>query len=192
MDVKGNFSDTYYHQYEIIKGSEPKTITSEVTEFFEVSEEEFNRHINDMGMTIAARDSTGKLTKAVSPPGYNNYVGNPKYGSWQTNSGGGSFWQFYGQYAFMSSMFNMLAYPARRSHYDNWRGSYYGTGRSYYGPSSGGSSYYGTNSRYAQSKNPSSSWNRKSSSFKTRVRSRVSRSSSKSSGFRSRGGGFGK
>ncbi|MEM6831957.1 MAG: hypothetical protein AAF551_15710, partial [Bacteroidota bacterium] len=131
-------------------------------------------------MEIAARDSTGKLSKAVTPPGYSNYVGNPRYGSWQSNGNGGSFWAFYGQYAFMSSMFNLFAYPARRSYYDDWRGGYYGRGRSYYGPTSGGTSYYGTNSNYTKSKNPSSSWNSRSSSFKNSVRNRVSRSSGKS------------
>ncbi|MBQ0718976.1 MAG: hypothetical protein KBT88_11440 [Gammaproteobacteria bacterium] len=32
-------------------------------------------------------------------------VGNPQYGSWQSNSSGTSFWHWYGQYAFFSSMF---------------------------------------------------------------------------------------
>jgi hypothetical protein len=196
MDVEGNFSKRYFHQYEIIKGSTPETITSETTNFLQVSEEEFNRHINDMGMEIAARDSTGKLSKTVAPPGYNNYVGNPKYGRWQSDGSGGSFWAFYGQYAFMSSMFNLLTYPARYSYYNTWRGGYYGTGRPYYGPTAGGTSYYGTNSGYNRSRNPSGAWNNKSSDFKSRVRSRATRSSGRSSGrsssYRSRGGGSGK
>jgi len=188
MDAQGNFSTTYYHQYEVIKGSTSETIASNLTDWVEVSEQEFNKYINDMGMEIAARDSTGKLTKAVAPPGYNNYVGNPKYGSWQ-NQGGYSFWAFYGQYAFLSSMFRMATYPVRRDYYNDWRG--YGN-RPYYGP---GGSYYGTGSGYNQTRNPRSSWNSKSSSFKSRVRSRASRSSGrsgKSSSSRSRGGGFGK
>ena len=188
MDAQGNFSSTYYHQYEVIKGSTAETIESEVTGWYEVSEDEFNRYINDMGMEIAARDSTGKLNKTVSPPGYNNYVGNPRYGRWES-SGGHSFWAFYGQYAFMSSMFRMATYPVRRDYYNDWRGSY---GRPYYGP---GGSYYGSGSSYNRTRNPRSSWNSKSSSFKSRVRQRASRSSGKSgksSSFRSRGGGFGK
>ena len=188
MDAQGNFSTTYYHQYEIVKGSTAETIESNTTDWVEVSEDEFNKYINDMGMEIAARDSTGKLTKTAAPPGYNNYVGNPKYGRWE-NQGGYSFWAFYGQYAFLSSMFRMATYPVRRDYYNDWRG--YGN-RPYYGP---GGSYYGTGSGYNQTRNPRSSWNTKSSSFKSRVRSRASRSSGrsgKSSGSRSRGGGFGK
>lgn len=188
MDVQGNFSKTYYHQYEVIQGSTPETIESYTTDWLKVSEQEFNKYINDMGMEIAARDSTGKLTKAVAPPGYNNYVGNAKYGRWE-NQGGYSFWAFYGQYAFLSSMFRIATYPVRRSYYNDWRG--YG-GRPYYGP---GGSYYGTGSGYNKTRNPSSSWNSKSSSFKSRVQSRATRSSGRSgrsSSSRSRGGGSGK
>ena len=194
MDVQGNFVETFYHQYRIIRGSDSTDIREVVTDWKEVSEQEFNNHVNDMGMEIAARDESGKLTKSVAPPGYNNYVGNSRYGHWQ-NQGGNNFWVFYGQYAFMSSLFRMGTYPAYYSHYHDWRGNYYGTGRSYYGPVSGGTSYYGTNSRYNRSTNPNSSWSRNTSSFKNKVASRTSRSTTSrtsSSGWRSRGGGFGK
>ncbi len=191
MDVQGNFSNTYHHSYEIIRGSDPEKITSEVTSWHEVSKEEFNRHANDMGMEVVARDSTGKLTKSVAPPGYNNYVGNSRYGRWESN-GGRSFWAFYGQYAFMSSLFHMATFPVRRSYYNDWRGNYYGTNRRYYGPPMVSGSYYGTGSSYNRTKNPNSAWNSKSSSFRNRVRGRTSRSGGRSSGFRSRGGGFGK
>lgn len=197
MDVKGNFFESYFHKYKIIRGSDANNISEIETDWKEVGEKEFKNYVNDMGMEIAARDSTGKLTKNVAPPGYNNYVGNPRYGQWN-NSGGSSFWAFYGQYAFMSSMFNMMAYPARRSYYNDWRGNYYGSGRRYYGPTDSGSGrsggrYYGTNSQYNRNSNPSSSWSRNNSSFKNRVASRTGRSSSnRSSSSRSRGGGFGK
>ncbi len=194
MDVKGNFFESYFHKYKIIRGSDPDNISEIETDWHEIGEKEFKGYVNDMGMEIAARDSTGKLTKNVAPPGYSNYVGNPRYGHWN-NSGGSSFWAFYGQYAFMSSMFNMMTYPARRSYYNDWRGNYYGSGRRYYGPTSSGGRYYGTNSSYNRSTNPSSSWSRNTSSFKNRVASRTGRTSSNrssSSSSRSRGGGFGK
>ena len=51
-------------------------------------------------------------------------VGNPHYGSWQTNSSGSSFWVWYGQYALISSL---LGGP--RIGYGDWSGrrdySYY-------------------------------------------------------------------
>ncbi|WP_394130458.1 hypothetical protein [Shewanella maritima] len=50
-------------------------------------------------------------------------VGNPAYGSWQTNSSGMSFWAWYGMYSMFSNMFH------RPIHYDRWSGS---RGYSYY------------------------------------------------------------
>jgi len=191
MDVQGNFFETFHHQYRVIQVDGEEVDTYE-TPWYEVSEREFEQHINDMGMTVASRDSTGKLIKTAMPPGYNNFVGNPKYGQWQRDSSGSSFWAFYGKYAFMSSMFNMMTYPARRSYYDDWRGGYYGTGRRYYGPTTGGYTYYGTNSRYNRSSNSRSTWSRNRSSFKQRVSNRTSRSSSSGGFFRSKGGSFGK
>lgn len=200
MNVEGSFFETYHHQYKIIEETEPGKPDDYVSGWYEVDEYFFNKHVDNMGMEIASRGEDGKLNKTASPPGYNNYVGNPQYGHWQ-NTGHGSFWAFYGQYAFMSSMFNMMAYPVRRSYYDDYSRNYRGTGRSYYGPTSGGRSYYGTSSNYTRSSRPNSSWSRNNSSFKQRVAGRTQRSSSTtsrstsrfgSSSMRSRGGGFGK
>ncbi len=193
MDVQGNFSETYYHQYKVIEEKTPGKPEERVTEWKRVPESYFQMHVNNMGMEIASRGEDGKLVKSANPPGYNNYVGNPKYGTWRQRDGY-SFWEFYGQYAFMSSMFNMMAYPVRRSYYDDWRGNYYGTGRTYYGPTYGSGRYYGTSSSYTQSSRPNSTWSSKPNSFKQRVQNRTSRSSSRysSSSSRSRGSGFGK
>lgn len=50
-------------------------------------------------------------------------VGNPSYGSWQTNSSGTSFWAWYGMYSMFSNIFNRPIY------YDRWSGN---RGYSYY------------------------------------------------------------
>ena len=96
MNAEGNFSKSYFHKYQIIRDNQINDAREVVSDWHEVGEKEFNNYINDMGMEIASRDSTGKLTKTVAPPGYNNYVGNQKYGRWE-NRGGSSFWAFYGQ-----------------------------------------------------------------------------------------------
>lgn len=60
------------------------------------------------------------------------YVGNPGYGRWQTNSSGGSFWEWYGKYALFSSIFNRgpIGYGYWASNRDY---SYYNDrGRNYY------------------------------------------------------------
>lgn len=206
MNVEGNFSERFYHQYSIIEENASGTPEERTTEWMEVEERYFKQHQDDMGMELASRGEDGKLVKSVSPPGYNNYVGNEKYGQWQRHSDGHSFWAFYGQYAFMSAMFNTFNYPVRRSYYNDYRGNYYGRGRSYYGPrNANGGSYYGTNSAYTSSKRTNSTWSQNRSNFKNRVNNRASRSSSTSSSrtsrsssryrgssSRSRGGGYGK
>lgn len=192
MDVQGSFFHEYSHQYKIIEETAQGIPEERITEWYQVEEKVFEQHVDDMGMELASRGEDGKLHKGASPPGFNNYVGNEKYGHWE-NRGGNSFWAFYGQYAFMSSMFRMMTYPVRRSYYDDYRGNYRGTGRSYYGPTTGGRSRYGTGSEY-NSGRTNTAWNRNRSSFKQRVSNRTSRSNSRYGGSssRSRGGGFGK
>ena len=191
MDQKGNFSTTYFHKYQIIRELEGDA--SEIlTDWKEVSKRDFTSNIDNMGMEIVARDSTGTLSKEVAPPGYNNYVGNSKYGQWE-NRGGSSFWAFYGQYAFMSSMFRMSMFPVQRPYYNDWNRNYRGRGRTYYGPAGTGGRYYGTGSGYSRINNPNSSWtSSRNNSFKNRVAGRTSRSSGRTRGSRSRGGGSGK
>lgn len=193
MDVQGTFVHDYHHQYTIIEERTSGTPEEWTTGWYEVDKNYFNQHLNNMGMEIVSRGEDGKIQKSVNPPGYNNYVGNEKYGHWEQRNGH-SFWAFYGQYAFMRSMFRLGSYPVRRSYYNDYRGGYYGTGRSYYGPTTSGRSYYGTNSKYTQSTRPNSTWSRNRSTFKQRVANRTSRSGSRYGGSssRSRGGGFGK
>jgi len=198
MNTEGSIFKEYYHQYRIIKEDENGDIDEKNTDWHPVGESFFKANLNNMGMEIAAKGADGKVTKGVSPPGYGAYVGNEKYGRWSQGSGG-SFWEFYGKYALMSSMFNMMAYPVGRSSWGNYRSSYYGTGRSYYGPTgSDGRSAYGTNSKYNSSTSRSSKWSNNSAnnSLKQRVRSGTAQSSKSGSRYsnfsRSRSGGYGK
>ena len=203
MNVEGNFFEEYFHKYKIIEEVNPDEPKERITDWYQVSERVFNQHVDDMGMELISRGTDGEVVKTVSPPGYNNYVGNPQYGQWVQRDGG-SFWEFYGKFAFMSSMFNMFTYPVRRSYYDDYRGNYYGR-RGYYGPRTSGRSYYGTNSDFNRSRT-NSTWSNNRSNFKNRVNNRTSRSSSitsssrtsrsssryRGTSSRSRGGGFGK
>ncbi|NOU61098.1 hypothetical protein [Marinifilum caeruleilacunae] len=179
MDANESGSD-YRHQYQVLI-QKPDTVLEKKTDWKEVDEAFFSQHINDMGMEIATKKD-GKLTKQAVPAGYNHYVGNEKYGRWE-NRGGSSFWAFYGQYAFMSSMFNMMTY--RRSYWDDYnRGGYYGGSRGYYGPNSS-NPVYGTKSYTSSTSGKSSTWGSKPNTFKDRVRTKVSRSSNQSSRFSS-------
>lgn len=197
-------SDTYLHKYNVLV-ERPDSVYTKETDWVTVSRTFFNQNVDNMGMELASKKD-GNLNKTAAPAGYSNYIGNEKYGQWRERDGS-SFWEFYGRYAFMSSMFRMAMFPIQYSYWNDYRTNYYGNGRSYYGPTTNGQRMYGTNSRYGQT-NTQKTWNNKSSSFKSRVRSQVSRSSSasntrsarttrssnrySSSSTRSRGGGFGK
>lgn len=197
MNVEGTFFKEYKHQYRILKetkeGAEPEEV---ITDWYTVSEAFFNQHINNMGMEIAAKTREGEVTKTVSPPGYSNYVGNPQYGFWQGGAGGNSFWAFYGQYAFLSSLLNLAAFPIQRSYYNDYR-DYRRSGRPYYGPViSNGRRAYGTGSAYTTVTRPNTVWRQNTSSRQFRnATQRTSRSGSRygsGGSYRSRGGGFGK
>ena len=177
MNVKNSTSSNpdYEHQYRIIREL-PDTVVAQETPWYPVTNSFFNKNIDNMGMEIASKQD-GVVSKQAAPAGYNNYVGNPQYGQWRERNGT-SFWEFYGKYAFMTSMFNLMTYPARRDYWNDYRGSYYGTGRNYYGPS--GQRVYGTKSYTASNNGKNTQWGSKSSNFKSDVRSRVSRSSSAS------------
>lgn len=183
MDVEGTFFKVYKHQYRVITQGATGAEENK-TGWYEVEKEYFLRHENDLGMEIVTKNEEGKISKTAIPPGYGHYVGNSHYGEWRTHNGS-SFWAFYGQYAFMTSMFNMMSRPVYRRDYDGYRsGGYYGS-RPYYG-SDNGKPKYGTQSAHARKTRPNF-FQRKAS------RSGWSKSRSRSSGrFRSRGGSFGK
>jgi hypothetical protein len=181
MDYKED-SDTYFHKYKIIL-EKPNTATESKEDDFEVkltkwkkvSPITFEEHQKDLGMTVLSKKN-GVLDKKATPAGYNNYVGNDKYGNWKTQSNGTSFWAFYGQYHFMSSLFYGSSHRYYRSDYNYYRTNHYGR-----------SNYYGRNNTFGTSNYKSKSWSSKPASFKENVRSKANRSSSalKSKGYSS-------
>jgi hypothetical protein len=199
--------DQYKHQYNVLLEKDD-SVQVKKTDWLVVSSAFFSQNAENMGMELASKKD-GKVSKVAAPAGYSNYVGNEKYGHWKERDGN-RFWEFYGKYALMSSMFRMATYPVGYSSWNNYNSNYYGR-RNYYGQTSNGQRMYGTSSSYAKA-NTSSSWNNKPSDFKSRVRSNVQRSTAStstkrtttqqrttrsssrysSSSTRSRGGSFGK
>ncbi len=183
MDYKEE-SDTYFHKYKIILEKKKNATESleddfdvQTTDWKKVSAITFEEHQKDLGMTVLSKKN-GVLDKKSTPAGYNNYVGNKKYGNWQRQSNGSSFWAFYGQYHFMSSLFYGSRHRYYRNDYDYYRTNHYGR-----------SNYYGRTNNFGTStyKNTNTSWNSKPKTFKDKVRSNVKRSSSalKSKGYSS-------
>ncbi len=204
----------YEHKYKVFKDIEKDSV-GKVGDWTKTSEQFFAENLNNMGLELASKGEDGKIHKVPAPPGFNNRVGNAKYGEWQTNSSGQSFWHFYGQYMFMSSMMNMMAGPVYRDNYYHYRDyrSNPSTGNT---PYYGNNNQYGTNSPHGRASNPSfferKQQQQQLSSFKQKVasnparytrassngndnnnNSRAPRTSTRSgSSSRSRGGSFGK
>lgn len=189
MQEEGVFFQSFYHKYKVVYEREDDKLEEYTTNWLEVPEKYFWNNENNLGMELVSKGEDGKLNKSAAPAGFNNYVGNPRYGSWHHGTGG-SFWQFYGQYMFMSSMFNLMSRPVYRSHYDDYRGSYRGS-RPYYGPKGKSGGYaYGTRSKFQQSKRPNYFQRRAARSGYRSSSSRAGRSGSRWGG--GRGRGFGK
>jgi len=195
MDVEGS---TFKHQYQIIYQND-STIKDSVTTWHEVSESYFFKNEDNLGMALVTKQEDGTLNKIAAPAGFDNYVGNEKYGEWKEDSHGSSFWSFYGRYMFISHLFGYNRYPVYYNSHRGYTGTYRGR-QPYYGSSSS-SRNYGTKSSMMKSRNPSffsrkaSNTGWRSSSSKYRASkisgSGTSKYNSKTT-TRGFGGGFGK
>ncbi|MDY6935205.1 MAG: hypothetical protein SVZ03_13405 [Spirochaetota bacterium] len=195
MKKDGNFFPSYYHRYKIVYADDTGTeedpvYQSEITDWHKVDKRTFYDYSNFLGMVVASKTRDGGISDSQHPPGY-QYVGNPRYGQWRNDSRGGSFWEFYGKYAMLSTVLGMFRRPIYRGDWDNYR-RYSSSGRPYYGQNR----EYGTNGSYTKQTNRSFFQRRRErdlarrTRFSDRVGSRVRRSNM--SGFRRRSFGFGK
>lgn len=149
MDVR---EGVCFNKYKVITNiDDPYKIKRVVTPWKKVSKKDFLKNYQNLGMELASKhkDEKGKITtlKIPSPAGYSNYIGNPKYGQWQTYNEKTS-WSFYGKYMFLSMMFDLEAYPAYKNSYITYRKNckrhqvYYGETKS--------NPTYGTGSAYVR------------------------------------------
>ena len=149
------------------------------------------KRIQALSLDNPIKTEDGEVSETAYPPGY-QYVGNPKYGRWQTGHSGESFWSFYGKYAMLSSLFNlgMGGRTVYRGDWDDYR-RYSSQGRPYYGRNR----EYGTNGSFTRQTKPNfyqrkmTRQTRSNESFRNKVDRRVGRSRT---GYRSRAGGYGK
>ena len=167
MRETGNIFTTYQHKYTIVM-EDQKT----QTDWADVSKKVYDRYGPFLGMTILSKQD-GKEGGSAGPPGY-EYVGNPKYGSWQSHASGGSFWVFYGQYRLLSDLLGGRS--IFRRDYDRYEESR-GRGTPYYGPNK----EYGTNGSWTRQKKPNfysrqmSRQLNKKSTFSNKVQNRIGR-----------------
>ncbi len=190
MEERGNFVKSYFHLYEVLRGDKPTG--SEEIEFdrlqldwAEVDKKFYQQLEPYLGMVVLSKSGAKEAERTQYPPGY-QYVGNDRYGQWRTDRNGGSFWEFYGKYALFSSLLGMNNRPLYRDDYNAYR-----TNRSRRRPYFGPSGNYGTRGSVTRATNPTFFQRQqqresvRSRDFKSRVRNRTGRSTS-----RSRGGSF--
>ncbi|MBX2857734.1 MAG: hypothetical protein KTR17_03645 [Cellvibrionaceae bacterium] len=111
----------------------------------------FNLALTDP-INVLADMSGGKLSRlstagtsadtSITAPVGSELIGNPNYGQWQTNSSGDTFWEWYGKYALISSLFDLASSGSFSGWSSNRRNSYYHDyGRDYYSSPSQKSNY---------------------------------------------------
>ena len=195
MREEGNFFKDYYHRYKVVYGQKASSgdeleYQNELTNWYKIDKKEYDKYANNLGMVLVSKSKDGQVSDVQQPPGY-QYVGDQRYGQWRRDSGGNSFWEFYGKYAFFSHMFGMFSRPIYRNDWDSYR-NYRSSGRPYYG----NNRQYGTNGTYTKRTNKTFFERRqqrdaaRKARFSQRVQQRTRRSNM--SGARRRSGGFGK
>jgi hypothetical protein len=156
METRGSGSNKSYDQ-KIRTVTVPKDgqATSE-EKWVEVSQGKYDAMKNDLGMAVEHKP-LGKYdieAERVSQPAGFAYMAPPsqgrnQYGYWD-NSGGHSFWVWYGQYALMRDLFFNHQYrPLDRGQWEDYR-SYQSRGQTYYGRDYG-TQGQATRERYADS-----------------------------------------
>ncbi|MFC1525367.1 hypothetical protein ACFL6X_00995 [Candidatus Latescibacterota bacterium] len=190
LRVEDGFFPDYFLRFEVMtasgqraSGGDDLAYERRQSDWMQVPERVFARYEHYLGMVVSAKTPDGRRTGAsqAHPPGY-QYVGNSSYGSW----GAGGFWQFYGQYAFMSSMLG--GHGINRADYNDYRRTGQ-RGRPYFGPTKDGKTTFGTRGTATQAARPSfyRRYQQRLSSggrgFASRSTSRMGRSTSSRSRF---------
>lgn len=140
-------SNTYtktYHKYSVVENGKKAE-----TDWEKVSEDTYWAQEEHEGLTILSKPYgmyEEETLRSAAPPGM-EYVAKPEmvegkatgtnqYGEWRQDNTGNSFWHYYGQYAFISSM---IGGNSNRYSYNDWN-SYSSRNRSqpYYGRSTSG------------------------------------------------------
>jgi len=134
-------SADYFHKYLITENGE-----THETDWQKVDETMFENHVDDLGMDIVTKPfGAFEDEKITNPtPAGMAFVGNPRYGQWQTDDRGTSFWAWYGAYRLFGDLLGARGQPYsyRRDEWDTWSTRY--RGQPYYGEDKDKRERYGT------------------------------------------------
>ena len=135
----------YFHKYLREENGE----TSE-TGWEAVNPSFYEQNLENLGMAILSKPyGEFEPDSQAAPPGM-AYVGNSKYGKWEKDSSGNSFWSWYGRYAFFS---NLFFFPSHHYSYGSWNrwNTGYRDKKPYYGQTQTGNTFGTRGSRMKQS-----------------------------------------
>ena len=152
MREEGTFLTDYSHQYRVTTGQREKgsldlVYAEKIRDWERIDRRTYAKYQPYLGMVILSKGPDGKVDRNQHPPGY-QYVGNDRYGRWQSDRRGGSVWGFYAQYALLGLMIGGLRRPIYRNDWNTYR-DYRGRSQPYFG-----SGAYGTNGTVTRQSNP--------------------------------------
>lgn len=145
----------YTHRYQVLVGQpQPGSDDAELDYRETVVEAEvdgatYSRYEPFLGMVILSKTRDGGVDQGAHPPGYQQ-VGDERYGQWRDDGRGGSFWEFYGQYALISNLLGGFGGGISRNDWNGYRESR-DRGQTWTGPGGG---RYGTNGSATRQSNP--------------------------------------
>ena len=142
---------TYTHRYQVLVGQpQPGSDDLEYRETVlesEVDGATYSRFEPFLGMVILSKTRDGGVDEGAHPRGYQQ-VGDERYGQWRDDGRGGSFWEFYGQYALLRDVIGGFGGGISR---DDWNGYRDSRDR---GQTWTGGGRYGTNGSATRQSNP--------------------------------------
>ncbi|MBL4651181.1 MAG: hypothetical protein JKY03_15735 [Aureispira sp.] len=167
MDKEGVFSKVYKHRYRILKEKAGKVVAVD-TKWYNVPSSYFQQNQNNLGMEMAAKDSTGKIARTVGPPGYTNYIGNSRYGFWsgqKVDSLKTGFWNFNPEHTYIRTLLQLPTGKIYQKDHRTAR-SHYLRGFIFYGIiTSGSRRRYGTYSNQYRTNTYNKTWSRGGGGF---------------------------
>jgi hypothetical protein len=202
MDSKGLFFNDYFHRYRIIypengakpgEGGQP-SFTQKLTEWVKVDEGLYRKYQDALGMVILAKKADGSIDTVPQPPLF-SYIGDPRFGKWESDSSGNQSWAWLATGMVLSRLMDEVgdAFDSRRSvdhrRWNEYKGSR-SSGSPYYGRDSQGKPQFGTQGTVTQKSSPGfferqqARMSERQDTFAQKVESRMGRSrpSSASSG----------
>ena len=145
MDLSG---EQYKHKYKLLEVLPDQKVDVSITDWKNISDDFYNYHQDDLGMELLSKNEANKLNNLVSPPGFTNFIGNEKYGSWsESDVDSLSQWKFNATYAHLERDLGVKGLPIYRTEYQTYRDKYL-FNRPFYGTQVVDSTKYGTRSRH--------------------------------------------